>query len=210
MMYLQDYDEQFMELYRMHPNEPNCEGWSVWPCREDLRRPNGEVYGWYTGPTERPQDFSPNWGTILLPYIKNHNIFACPSGYRTEWRPATSNDNAGYIYSNWIGDCGEYAHPAAKIAQIPRPADTVLFWDSGKANWAIEMQGWNGMPGSESWWNWWDPIDEIRCPHCWPDWKPRHSGGRNYVFCDGHAKWARDSQMNIYYFYDKWDWRVQR
>jgi len=51
-MYCQDYDNQYMELYRSHPNEPSyCDGWSVWPCREDLRKPNGEVYGWYTGPT---------------------------------------------------------------------------------------------------------------------------------------------------------------
>lgn len=204
MMYIQDYDNQFMELYRLHPNEPGQCNWSVWPCREDLRKPNGEPYGWYTGPTQRPQDYSPNWGSILLPYIKNVNIFACPSGYRTAWRPATSTDDAGYIYSNWIGDSGEYLGPAAKISYIPRPADTVLFWDSGKANWAIEMQGWHGYP---DWTGQFDP--QWTCPQCWPDWIARHAGGRNYVFCDGHAKWFRDSQMWIYYNVQKWDWRRQ-
>jgi prepilin-type N-terminal cleavage/methylation domain-containing protein/prepilin-type processing-associated H-X9-DG protein len=204
-MYCQDYDNQYMELYRSHPNEPAwCDGWSVWPCREDLRKPNGEVYGWYTGPTQRPQDFSPNWGTLLIPYIKNVGIFACPAGVQTAWRPSTSTDDVGYIYSNWIGDSGEYKGPAAKRSYIPRPAETVLFWDSGKSNWAIEMQGWNGYPG----WGGFDP--NYTCPKCWPDWEPQHSDGRNYVFCDGHARWFKDTQMWIYYNVEKWDWRRQQ
>jgi prepilin-type processing-associated H-X9-DG protein len=80
----------------------------------------------------------------------------------------------------------------------------VLFWDTGKSNWAIEMQGWNGYPG----WGAFDP--NFTCPKCWPDWLPQHSDGRNYVFCDGHAKWFRDSQMWLYYNVEKWDWRRQQ
>ncbi|MDW8290931.1 MAG: prepilin-type N-terminal cleavage/methylation domain-containing protein [Armatimonadota bacterium] len=204
-MYCQDYDEQFMEIYRLHPGEPGGCDWTIWPCRDDLLRPNGEPYGWYTGPLERPQDYSPNWGIVLLPYTKNEKIFACPSAPRAEWRPATSADNVGYAYSNWIADTGRRQRPAAKLAQIPRPAETVLFWDTGRATRFIEIHGWHGHPQRS-------PrrfVPGQTCPQCLPDWLPRHFGGRSYIFCDGHAKWYEDNQMWIFYNVQKWDWRLQ-
>jgi len=51
-----------------------------------------------------------------------------------------------------------------------------------------------------------DPV--WTSPHPWPDWVPQHMEGRNYI-CDGHVKWARDSQMYVALFPEKWNWRCQ-
>lgn len=207
MMYVQDYDEQYMEIYREHEGG----GSSGWPAFDDgeVMQPNGEPYGWLTAPRDlmaaRPDlGITPNWAYVLLPYAKSSGIFADPSGYPVEFRPATSTDNSGFTYSSWIADTGTSGMPAAKLADIKRPAETILFWSHGKNNRYVDIQGWNGDP---AWWG--DEIVEWHCPHCYPDWIPRHNGGRVYLFADGHAKWARDSQMTIRKFPEKWDWHRQ-
>lgn len=206
LMYTQDYDERFMEIYRLH------EGGNAayWPAGTYTNPATGQPYGWFTYPEAfktapnfgTPDGPTPNWGWLLATaYLKNSQAFACPSGFRTAWRPATSTDNAGYVYSNWIADRGTYLGQAASQAEIRRPAQTILFWDTGKANWAIEMQGWRSSST--------DPYND--CPHCYSDWRPQHSDGRNFAFCDGHVKWFRDDNIRLsLYRYVYWDWRGQQ
>jgi len=213
MMYVQDYDEQFMELYRRH--EGNRVG-DVWPLDEYKKPGSNEPYGWYTAPEAarlgqggmagKDEHGFRNWAYILQPYAKNVGIMTCPSAKRG-WRAATSTDNAGYVYSNWVADTGE-AQPAKTMAMLPRPAETVLIFEGGKGSWAVEFQGYNGVS------NWGDPCKNdspLRhaseqesttpnfwdCPRCHPDWLPNHQGGRNYVWADGHAKWSKDGNMYL-------------
>ena len=130
-MYTQDYDEHYMEVYRMHEGVD----WTVWPAGE-YAKPDGKPYGWYTGPTEGVRTYpgiTQNWASILQPYIKSAGLFSNPSGTSTAWRPATSTDNMGYIYSNWIADGGVYNGPALKLAALRRPAETVVLWETGKS-----------------------------------------------------------------------------
>ncbi len=210
MMYIQDYDEQLMELYRCETSGRNGSGncnatTNVWPSAEINNPATGKPYGWFTGPQSGRPEFSPNWASILQPYSKNTGIFSCPSG-NPIWRPATPTDNAGYIYSNWVADTGE-GKPAKTLAQLPRPADLIMFYETGKSCSPVEFHGWNGIS------NWGGycanetldhPAENDRddapindCPRCYSDWSPKHNGGRNMVFCDGHAKWQKDSNSYI-------------
>ena len=212
MMYIQDYDEQYMELYRCRDEGGGETCWEVWPASEIARPDGAGPYGWYTAWSEygkKPGNYHfNNWANILQPYIKNASLMSSPSAYKPGWRPATNFDNSGFIYSNWIGDTGEYKHAAAKLAEVSEPAGTIIFWDSGKANWAVEMHGWNGIgdwgnvckdealdhPVEDENNTTWSIYD---CPHCWPDWTPRYNGGRVVVFGDGHAKWMKDSALYL-------------
>lgn len=204
-MYTQDYDERFMEVYRQHEGTD----WTVWPANCYVK-PNGECYGWYTGPTDGVKTYpaiTPNWASITIPYIKNAPVFANPSGREGTWCPATSTDNTGYIYSNWIADGGVYNGPALKLAAMPRPAELIIMWETGKANWPVEEEGWNGIDNWDSWCTN-QPLNHAEedlspnadisdCPRCYGDWVPSHMGGRNFAFGDGHAKWLKDSQAYL-------------
>lgn len=223
MMYAQDYDEQFMELYRIHEGNSDA---AVWPITEKKKPGSNEAYGWNTahlaalrGELTGDQHQFRNWANILQPYAKNTGIMTCPSAKRG-WRGATSTDNSGYIYSNWIADNGRYLGAAARMAEINRPAETVLIFEGGKASWAVEMQGWHGIS------NWGkecenQPLDHPQevsgtspgiydCPRCYPDWFPNHQGGRNYVWADGHAKWHKDSSMYLRNHRNLWMPRCQQ
>ncbi len=210
MMYTQDYDEQFMEVYRCEANGRDASGncvatTNVWPSASVNNPSTGQPYGWYTSAASGLSQFSPNWAYILQPYAKNRNIFSCPDG-NPIWRPATNTDNAGYIYSNWIADTGE-GKPAKTMAAIKAPASTILFFETGKSCSPVEYHGYNGI---DNWGDYCtdqtlnhvaeDPSDSAAindCPRCYSDWSPKHNGGRNIVFCDGHAKWMKDSNDYI-------------
>jgi prepilin-type N-terminal cleavage/methylation domain-containing protein/prepilin-type processing-associated H-X9-DG protein len=201
MMYVQDYDEEFMEIYRYH--EGTYHEW--WPAF-DYPKPNStEYYGWFTAPNElaktNPQ-ITPNWGYILIPYLKNNNVFGCDSASAKD-RPATLTDRATYVYSNWIADTGRALAPAIKLSAVPKPASTILFWDSGKANRYIQFMGWAGINNSSPC----EPgiaAEGNDCPRCYDDWLPRHQGGRNLSYCDGHIKWHKDTDVRISSHRDIW------
>ncbi len=216
--YVQDYDEQFMELYRRHENgtaaywPAGFYPWEGGPCAG-----NGDTncHGWWTAPQVfrtdpnfgTPQGVTPNWGYLLASvYSRNNQIFACPSGFRTWWRPSNRDNNAGYVYSNWVADGGVFLGPAIKLPQIRRPAELIVFWDTGKSNWAIEMQGWNQWAGCTP-----QPVTNPNgtCPKCYGDWTAQHMEGRNFTFADGHVKWYRDSQTYNRTVPYMWHWQCQ-
>jgi prepilin-type N-terminal cleavage/methylation domain-containing protein/prepilin-type processing-associated H-X9-DG protein len=218
MQYVQDYDEQFMELYRIHDGGRTDE---VWPSHyyANQRDPYGEYWGWWTWPEYNKRD--PRFGTpdgptpnfaylVCSTYARNNQIWTCPSGNTAVYASATRNNNAGFAYNNWIADNGVYLGPAARLPNIRRPAEHILFWDTGKSCRYVEIQGWHGF----SWnpycgkWTGFSPV--WTAPHPWPDWVPQHMEGRNYIFCDGHVKWARDSQMYVALYPEKWNWRCQQ
>jgi len=195
-MYLQDYDERWMAEYQNYNND-GCDTW--WPCQfgtfYGTTPPN--TLGWYTAPAKDPIQYGLNWAYLLQPYEKNRQLMYCPSTAPTWWNPATDNDASSYAYNSDVGDGnwrrGAYS-PALKMSEIPQPALQIVFWDTGKDTFVVEIQGWNGNG-----WNCkpdWRPDDGWACPWCWPDWVAPHQGGRNFLFADGHSKWGKDSAMN--------------
>ncbi len=139
MMYLQDYDERFP-------------GGGVWDA------PNAQIWnpGW------------PGWiSNVIGPYIKNNQLYECPSGTGGWWaNPATGQPiNYGYNYVCFGG---------SKLAAVAEPASMIMIWDS--------INPWSDGYG---------PIhDRDLAWYKSQDWSGTswHNQMNNYVFGDGHVK----------------------
>ncbi len=138
LMYSQDYDERIIGSYTRTPYGPIINHPTV-------------TY----------------WPGLMYPYVKNHQIFLCPS------KPEGSFGRISYGCNGWVVRA---ATSAFKLPQIKYPAETVMFADSD----------WTGRPD----------VNYSNC-YCFQhsSWGPagfvpaRHNGGANYTFADGHAKW---------------------
>lgn len=126
-------------------------------------------------PMRVPNPFHRNWLQVLDPYVKNEQIWVCPSmtgTYGYGW----NYQNFGYIPTSpgtgW----------ASALGQIQMPSDTILIGDNPDTG----MYGAAGIfiygPSQSS-----PPTDGIG------NVSGRHNEGANYGFCDGHAKWLSRS-----------------
>jgi prepilin-type N-terminal cleavage/methylation domain-containing protein/prepilin-type processing-associated H-X9-DG protein len=123
------------------------------------------------------------WMYVIQPYVKNIQIFTCPSDSAYGWNGGyNATGNVGYGYNLLLA-----GGPA--LAQLQTPSVTLVFADSGQ------------LPNTAPWWG----ARYYLC--CWeayvgtqnataPD--RRHNEGLNIAFCDGHAKWRRGSQVAVY------------
>jgi prepilin-type N-terminal cleavage/methylation domain-containing protein/prepilin-type processing-associated H-X9-DG protein len=122
------------------------------------------------------------WPNLLMPYIKNADLFTCPSD-NDPW------SIGGGIYLSYIPNYR--IHPPGdtspltptKMAQLTRPAETIDIAenaDGSTGNRQPDCQyawGTNGSSASSGY-NPWARVS-----------LERHNGGSNYAFADGHAKW---------------------
>ena len=112
------------------------------------------------------------WWDTLYPYIKNGQIFRCPSAPR-QWGYGW-NINMGYI-GNHPTRTGEQYEGVLQTAVV-YPAETVLIADSD----------WTRSTADYGWSN----AAMITSPYHVSRFTPqRHNGGSNFVLVDGHAKW---------------------
>ncbi len=113
---------------------------------------------------------SHTWPEMLYPYVKNVQIFRCPSvgNYLSYgW-----NANLGYWGTDTrVGDI----YQGVNLAKIERPAETLVIADS-------DWTGVSDYPSSNAMTLW-------KSFHVSRFIPARHNGGANIVFCDGHAKW---------------------
>jgi prepilin-type N-terminal cleavage/methylation domain-containing protein/prepilin-type processing-associated H-X9-DG protein len=125
-------------------------------------------------------DFSLSWGpwfALIQPYTKNPHIFICPSG-GDNYYGCTS-------YGANIRVTGRtFGRPVVKLAEIEYPAQTILFADS--SGHADDNYSSNNM------WR----LDASFHPSFFIP--ARHNGGANIAYCDGHAKWHRIMENDIY------------
>ena len=154
MMYVQDYDERFM---------------------------NGHY-------SVTQIDGSAFWFERVLPYVKNAQVFTCPSA------PQAVNFHSWGNPPNFAGKVIKYGVTGAAVArsatttyalaEFTHPAETALVGDSyhqypnGAAQYAAANEC-NGTPGCSC--GTARPANEANA---------RHMGGSNLGFCDGHVKWA--------------------
>ena len=164
-MYLQDYDEMVLPRYNACPE---------------------------TGPAATP-DASTLWTGTIQPYIKNKQIFVCPSStqsvYGDTWN-TRSAVSSGYnqTISGWyydIGDgCGQSILPS--LPSIQYPSKNVMFADSVPGALADGYRGYLfgntalNIPYTSS------SAGSIGA---------RHTDGTNLTFFDGHAKWAKGTSV---------------
>jgi prepilin-type N-terminal cleavage/methylation domain-containing protein/prepilin-type processing-associated H-X9-DG protein len=121
------------------------------------------------------------WKHVVYPYVKNSQIFVCPSSqwkftatctYFTDWANAM---NLATSYG--LNDCieGGGGSSTTPLGTIIRPAELIALGE-GPTPWRpVDMGVGGGTP----------------CNKNWPD---VHNGGINVGFYDGHVKWLQRSK----------------
>jgi prepilin-type N-terminal cleavage/methylation domain-containing protein/prepilin-type processing-associated H-X9-DG protein len=151
LQYIQDYDEKMPFHYHF-------------------------VNGIYANPPfswQRGYGYT-RWMINIEPYVKNWQIFQCPSDSA---RNINATDFSSYGYNSYsLGmtyttPATYRSHRGVNLAEIWEPSRTIMIGPSP-----------NIPPGSDS---------VNRCgTYWWAGWNPcRHNEGSNYAFVDGHAKW---------------------
>jgi prepilin-type processing-associated H-X9-DG protein len=126
------------------------------------------------------------WRFPLMPYIKNWQILKCPSGRSAEGDPASyATQLVGHYGINGTV-CGSTS--ALSMGQISAPASVYLMADS--IHW-YGSQYWVAFAGSGA-----DGyFNAATTPSMQTDEHSRHNGGSNLNFCDGHAKWMKNTNI---------------
>ncbi|HOS91999.1 MAG TPA: DUF1559 domain-containing protein, partial [Armatimonadota bacterium] len=152
MMYCQDYDEKY-PLKRYGNGDPST------ACNDGTR--------------------SGTWRTVTQPYVKNWQLYRCPSSTCNGGNPEeirlgalatpvyTAALNFSYHYNGSVM-CG--TSPKG-MADFPSPAQQVIIHENRIC--PPDAGGWCNTAFSYA----------------------PHMGGKNWVFADGHAKWIRPSQI---------------
>lgn len=164
LMYAQDYDERVV---------PVCTSCYAFSC------PTPKTYYW--------------WGSfngvalneaegLIYPYMKNHQIQACPS-FSNRLRSPIGLTGYGYNYAylapfTYPGGCA-VPNPIS-LAAVSQPAETVWMADAARINtWAYSAPTLEGN-------TYLDPPS-----YGYPGFHGRHSEMGNVLWLDGHAKTRR-------------------
>ena len=124
--------------------------------------------------------------TILNPYIKNKNVWVCPSEDNAGVRAMTDPTVVSYMFNDGLASKPE--------SGITRPADLVITHDSdpGEVGWT-EGNTWDGGLTTD----WPQVRGNGWGVNSWQlKWFLRHNGSFNAVFYDGHAKAGRARQYS--------------
>jgi len=150
LMYVQDYDEMFFGM---------------------LQGRRDGVYG------VEPYLI---WPQQVYPYIKNAQIFTCPSAPNEfVYSPTTKDYNFGYGMNYWMS----YFYYYIGLAHIQRPAETIWFTD---------CDYYNVYP---TFYLYTYPTSAAYGQNGYARLQLRHNGGVNCSFVDGHAKWFSRSAI---------------
>ncbi len=166
LSYAQDYDETFP--LKVDPASPGGDWWyQYFFC-------NGDVGYWGAYASDAAGCFN-----AIIPYIKNRQIFRCPSGQENHWAtPGPDSTSTNYNYNG-------FAHRRS-LGAPQNVSGCIILWEG------------DGVQG----------VDASFCnPYC--DYDPagnvtwagmgtggqrlgdNHNEGCNYAFTDGHAKWLK-------------------
>ena len=107
-----------------------------------------------------------NWYELLQPYVKNMQMFKCPSSPAVAVGYGWNYQEFGYYY----GDHG--TGWATALAQVTAPAETILLGDNSDANANRYLY----------------KRHATYTPN-------RHNGGGNMGLLDGHAKWFSETEL---------------
>jgi prepilin-type N-terminal cleavage/methylation domain-containing protein/prepilin-type processing-associated H-X9-DG protein len=148
------------------------------------------------------------WQEAVLPYVKNDQLFVCPSASAIRYVPDTNPlgvddplpPRGGYAGNNayWSGLCdtGIVANNPFGfrfLAAIDEPATTFMVWDSAASGSPGRFQeGWRDGAAQPTTVNW-----SANPPRLAPTGVVggRHIEGANFSYVDGHMKWNQLSKL---------------
>jgi prepilin-type N-terminal cleavage/methylation domain-containing protein len=161
MMYVQDWDETY---------PPN-------------RR--GIVRGGCTRPCNAPVAPTSNatWRTLVQPYVKNWQIFRCPSqpyhppeelgnGCLNPSLPFNPPGPPSDFSSDYNYNGSSFCGIPKRMADFKTPATIIMVQEAGI-----------GPPDAGTWCNW-----------CFRKESAWHADGKVFIFADGHVKWLKPQQ----------------
>ncbi len=124
------------------------------------------------------------WRGMIMPYVKNTQIFMCPSRtFETRAFDGRFDDYgmyAGYGINYAHYDWGTHTPPYAQpLSCIQDASNCIILMESPGIHEVANPMGEDAVR--------WVPN---------ASWAVRHNGGANYSFCDGHAKWLKPSQLD--------------
>ena len=152
MQYVQDYDE------RMPPRCLNI-------TQTDTTAPGTLFITAYNGSTT---GYLMSWMDLIYPYVKNRQVFVCPSATLREANAPS------YGYNRRVSDYD--VAPARSLGEITRPAEIILSLDYAS------RYGTYANPQEYASWR--------AGNYCAP-----HNEGTNVTFCDGHSKWLSETDV---------------
>jgi prepilin-type N-terminal cleavage/methylation domain-containing protein/prepilin-type processing-associated H-X9-DG protein len=160
-----------------------------------------------------------NWWIVIQPYIRNQGLLKCPGDTTTQFSRDFAIGNgqrspqspASYLANDWLNRPTPSApHNPISLAAINAPADCILFAEGalwGKwgqcptrpacanaggnlffaQNMGIQITGVLSAEGRAAGATWLERADRLSSFAI----APFHSGGANFAFTDGHAKWFK-------------------
>jgi prepilin-type N-terminal cleavage/methylation domain-containing protein/prepilin-type processing-associated H-X9-DG protein len=126
----------------------------------------------------------PFWASALYPYIKNYQVYICPTG------GGRGSTNA-LVYNQWTFPVSPHYGwndqlGGKSMSQCTKPAETVAIADCCHQVFAshVDRIAWANSGDGVLY-----PYGGLTSQDFMTDKYSRHNGGENIAFADGHAKW---------------------
>ena len=138
-----------------------------------------------------------SWIEACQPYIKNRNIYRCPSDGSANWTQplagATQTRLSSYFLNAWFAGTNQYGTDGA----VDKPASVIYLGESVENStsdhfhpmcWGAADPDYPTCTAASFAWD--TPKNETKELAI-----RRHWDGSNFVYVDGHAKWGKWSQV---------------
>ena len=177
-------------MYRSDYDEVNC-------CYRECANADPRATSYYPpdywwapyDPSVAP-DATPgaNWqGGLLQPYIKNYQIFKCPS--ETQWQCGYAmsyiNGSPTGVFTAGVGMLG------APDGLVSDPSGRICVWDHRRTPGCADTTNFTSNPRPP-----FTPFENDPAGNSETHYPTRHNGGCNFLFYDGHVKWYRPASLN--------------
>lgn len=128
-------------------------------------------------------------GGLLQPYVKNYQLFKCPS--ETQWQ-------CGYAMSYINGSPTGLWTPGVGVlgmsdGKVKDPSGRIVIWDHRRTPGCADTTNYNANPCPP--YTPYTPFEGLT--GCETHYPTRHNGGCNFLYYDGHVKWLRPSSLRV-------------